>query len=87
MSAEEMINKCIYSEEDKKAIPAEFITSKEANRLSEKGKDRLDTVSGNCEKYFGITDASYKQLYSYETGKTHAEQEKIPFCIDAFSSE
>ena len=75
MTAEEIIGKCIYSEDHKKAVPPEFLNSPEANRLSEKGKKRLDIVSKNCEKYFGIKETSYTQMVSYKTGKTYAEME------------
>ena len=76
ITPEEIIDKCVYSEDHKKAVPPEFLNSPEANRLSEKGKERLDTVSENCEKYFGVKDTSYKQMYSYDTGKTYEEKPK-----------
>ena len=87
ITPEEIIDKCVYSEDHKKAVPPEFLTSPEANRLSEKGKERLDTVSENCEKYFGVKDTSYKQMYSYDTGKTHAEQEKNPSLMTALKQK
>ena len=71
ITSEEIIGKCIYSEEYRKAIPSEFLQSPEANRLSDNGKKRLDTVSKKCEKYFGVKDTSYMQMVSYKTGKTY----------------
>lgn len=87
LTPEEIIGKCVYSEDHKKTVPPEFLNSPEANRLSEKGKERLDIVSENCEKYFGVKDTSYKQMYSYDTGKTHAEQEKNPSLMTALKQK
>ncbi len=41
-----------------------------------KAKERLDTVSKNCDKYYGAKDASYKEMYSYDSGMKHKDQEK-----------
>lgn len=76
ISAEKIIRSSVYSPELKSAIPSEFIDSPEANKLSLKAKERLDTVSKNCDKYYGAKDASYKEMYSYDSGMKHKDQEK-----------
>ena len=76
ISPERIIQSSVYSPELKSAVPPEFIDSPEANKLTLKAKERLDTVSHNCEKYYGAKDSSYKQMYSYDSGMKHADQEK-----------
>lgn len=76
ISAEKIIRSSVYSPELKSAIPPEFLDSPEANKLTLKAKERLDTVSKKCDKYFGVKDASYKEMYSYDSGMKHKDQEK-----------
>ena len=76
ISAERIIQSSVYSPELKNAVPPEFIDSPEANKLTLKAKERLDTVSKNCDKYYGAKDASYKEMYSYDSGMKHKDQEK-----------
>ena len=76
ISAEKIIQSSVYSPELKSAIPPEFLDSQEANKLTLKAKERLDTVSKNCDKYYGAKDASYKEMYSYDSGMKHKDQEK-----------
>ncbi|MBR4126783.1 MAG: hypothetical protein IKR09_04315 [Alphaproteobacteria bacterium] len=78
MSPEEMIQKCIYSEDHKKAISPEIIKSKEANGLTDKAADKLRIVQENVDKIWGVKDTSFEKMFTHDTGITHEEAAKQP---------
>lgn len=75
MSSEDVLKNVFISDDIKQNIAPDFLTSKEAFSISKEAVEKLD----NTVKFYykdRKEDLSLHNMYSYETGKTYASQEK-----------
>lgn len=78
ISSEDTLKYAFISDDLKKNISADFLTSKEAFSISENAVRRLDgQIKNYTDNFFrSVKDKSHHNMYSYQSGKTYAAQEQ-----------
>lgn len=78
ISSEDVLDYVFISEDVKKNIPPDFLTSKEAFSLSKSAVEKMDKEVKNYTSYVwrAQEDKSHHNMYSYESGQTYTAMEQ-----------